>query len=75
MYVKDAFWWIYESKWQPNAGDQQKLFRRITLNFVNLLTLVKHPHYEETFIKVIFRPGMYDLISLNILFLLLFFLG
>jgi len=51
--VKDAFWWIFESKWQQNTADQQNLFRRITLNFVNLLSLVKHPHYEETFIKVI----------------------
>jgi len=50
--VKDLFWWVFENTWQPNADDQWKLFRRMTQNYVQLLSFVKHPYYEETFLKV-----------------------
>ena len=52
--MKDFFWWVFENNWQPNADDQQKLFCRVTQNYVHLLSSVKHPYYEETFLKVIF---------------------
>jgi len=52
MCVKDFFWLIFENTWQPNADDQQKLFSRVAQNFIDLLSFVKHPHYQETFLKV-----------------------
>jgi len=59
MYVKDFFWWIFENTWQTNADDQHKLFCRVAHNFIHLLSIVRHPHYQETFLKVIFFISLY----------------
>jgi len=52
--VKDLFWWVFENTFQPNVRDQQKLLRRVAQDYMHLLSCVKHPHYGETFLKVIF---------------------
>jgi len=61
VWLKDTVWWVFQNAWQPNPGDQQKLFSRIAQNFMHLLSSVRHPHFQETFIKVVSGENLQEI--------------